>query len=73
MALMLLIEVESTNLTRDDLKADVIVKISISTSVQQNESHFSSLESTDDVELELCNLNLHSDCEGHTSAKDIQT
>lgn len=49
----------------DDLKADVIVKLPVSTSVQQNESHFSSLESIDDVELDST---VDFDCEGQTSA-----
>lgn len=51
--------------SHDDLKADVIVKLPTCTSVQKNESNFSSLESTDDVGLEtIVDLNL----EGHTSA-----
>ncbi len=49
----------------DDLKADVIVKLPVSTSVQQNESHFSSLESIDDVELDST---VDFDCKGQTSA-----
>ena len=49
----------------DDLKTDVIVKLPISTSVKQNESHFSSVESIDDVELDTT---VDLDCEGHTSA-----
>lgn len=43
----------------------MIVKLPISTSVQQNESNFSSLKSIDDVELDST---VDLDCEGHTSA-----
>lgn len=49
----------------DDLKTDVIVKLPISTSFQQNESHFSSVQSIDDVELDTT---VDLDCVEHTSA-----
>ena len=48
----------------NDLKADIIVQLPISTSVQQHGSQFALLESVNDVELDTSG---DLDCEGDTS------